>query len=161
MMPFTQDVGTFYITIYGGIIIGLLFDIYRAFRRNFKIVQKLSLVFDIIFWILVTVISFITINAIENFDLRYYHFVALFCGFILYYNTISRFIFATINKIISFTTNLIKKTVYYIVNILNNLYYVIIYSLHLIFDIIFYIPNILIASKRGIRKKRLKIKKRV
>lgn len=161
MMPFTQDMGSFYVTIYGGIVIGLLFDIYRGFRHNFKIVKHLSLIFDVMFWILVTAVSFITINAIENFDLRYYHFVALFCGFILYYNTISRFILSAINKIISFITNLIKKTVLYIVNILNNLYYVIIYSLHLIFDIIFYIPNILLAGKNGIRKKRLKIKKRV
>ena len=30
-------------------------------------------------------IIFITINAIESFNLRYYHFVALFIGFILYY----------------------------------------------------------------------------
>lgn len=161
MIPFTQDIGSFYITIYGGIIIGLLFDIYRGFRRNFKLVERLSLIFDIIFWVLVTGVSFITINAIENFDLRYYHFVALFCGFILYYNTISRFILSAINKIISFITNLIKKTVKVVVNILNNLYYVMIYSLHFLFDIIFYIPNILIAGKNGIRRKRLKIKKRV
>lgn len=161
MIPFTQDIGSFYITIYGGIIIGLLFDIYRGFRRNFKLVERLSLIFDIIFWVLVTGVSFITINAIENFDLRYYHFVALFCGFILYYNTISRFILSAINKIISFITNLIKKTVKVVVNILNNLYYVMIYSLHFLFDIIFYIPNILTAGKNGIRRKRLKIKKRV
>lgn len=161
MVPFTQDVSSFYATIYGGIIIGFLFDIYRGLRHNFKIMRYISLVFDAIFWILVTAISFITINAIESFDLRYYHFAALFLGFILYYNTISRFILTAINKIISFITNSIKKTVMYIVSILNNLYYVIVYSLHLLFDIIFYIPNILIAGKKSIGRRRLKIKKRV
>ncbi|MEG1284405.1 MAG: spore cortex biosynthesis protein YabQ [Romboutsia sp.] len=161
MIPFTQDVGSFYATIYGGIAIGLLFDIYRSIRSNFKIIKYISLVLDVIFWILVTSTIFITINVVENFDLRYYHFVALFIGFILYYNTISRFILSFMNRIISFFTNSIKKTIKVTVSILNNLYYVIIYSLHLIFDIIFYIPNILLASKNMMKRKRLKIRKRV
>lgn len=160
----TRDLSVFIGTIYGGIIIGLLFDVHRALKLNFKLVKHLSIVFDMMFWTLVTIITFITINAIENFDLRYYHFVALFIGFILYYNTISKFILSAINKVISFVTNLFKKTLHYIVGILNNLYYVIIYSLHLIFDIIFYIPNMLAATTRFIRRKYrkgLKIKKRV
>lgn len=164
MIPFTQDVSVFYATIYGGIIIGLLFDFHRALRSSFKIMKYLSIIFDIVFWILVTSIVFITINAIEFFDLRYYHFVALFIGFFLYYNTISKFVLSIINKIISFITNFFKKTVHYIVSISNNLYYVIVYSLHLFFDIIFYIPNMLLATKRIIGKKsrkRLKFKKRV
>lgn len=161
MIPFTQDVGSFYATIYGGIAIGLLFDIYRSIRSNFKSIKYISLVLDVIFWILVTSTIFITINVVENFDLRYYHFVALFIGFILYYNTISRFILSFMNRIISFFTNSIKKTIKVTVSILNNLYYVIIYSLHLIFDIIFYIPNILLASKNMMKRKRLKIRKRV
>lgn len=164
MIPFTQDVGSFYATIYGGIIIGILFDFHRCLKSNFKIIKYCSLVFDMLFWILATVIVFITINFIESFDLRYYHFVALFCGFILYYSTISKFVLPALNKIIGFTTNLIKKTVKYIVIILNNLYYVIIYSLHLIFDIIFYIPNIILGTGRFVKRKSrmgLKIKKRV
>lgn len=164
MMPFTQDVTSFYATIYGGIIIGILFDFYRSLKSNFKIVKKLSLVFDILFWAIVTIIIFVTINFIESFDLRYYHFIALFSGFIIYYITISKFILSVINKFIYLITNIIKKTVKYIVIILNNLYYVTIYSIHFLFDIIFYIPNILLATKKVIRRKsktRFKLKKRV
>lgn len=164
MIPFTEDLTVFFGTIYGGIIIGLLFDVHRALKLNFKLVKHLSLLFDMIFWMLVTVITFITINAIENFDLRYYHFVALFIGFILYYNTISKFILTGINKVIRFVTILLKKTLHCAVSILNNLYYVIVYSLHFIFDIIFYIPSILNGTFKFVRRKcrkRLKIKKRV
>ncbi|MDK2564778.1 spore cortex biosynthesis protein YabQ [Romboutsia sedimentorum] len=164
MIPFTQDITFFYATIYGGIIIGLLFDIHRAFKANFKFMKYCSFFFDALFWSLTTIIIFITINAIESFELRYYHFVALFIGFILYYNTISKFILTIMNKIISLITNLFKKTIKYIVSISNNLYYVIIYSLHFIFDIIFYIPNIFLASRKFIKRKslgKLKIKKRV
>lgn len=151
---FVEDIGIFYLTIYGGIAIGLLFDFYRALRTNFKIVEKISFVFDVIFWMIITVVIFITINLLERFDLRYYHFVALFLGFILYYNTISKYIFTLFNKIISFITSLFKKTVYYIVSFLNNLYYIIIYSIHLIFDIICYIPSILLSTKRKRKNKK-------
>lgn len=164
MIPFTQDVSSFYATIYGGIVIGLLFDIYRTLKMNFKVIKYCSLFFDTLFWMLTTLIIFITINAVESFELRYYHFVALFIGFILYYNTISKLILTAMNKVIYFITNLFKKTVKYIVSISKNLYYVIIYSLHLLFDIIFYIPNIFLATTRFVKRKsigKLKIKKRV
>lgn len=151
---FVEDMGVFYLTIYGGIAIGLLFDFYRALRSNFKIVKKISFVFDVIFWILITIVIFTTINLLERFDLRYYHFVALFLGFILYYNTISKYIFTMFNKIISFITSLFKKTIHYIVGFLNNLYYIIIYSIHLIFDIICYIPSILLSTNRKRKKKK-------
>ena len=164
MLPFTQYVSAFYATIYGGITVGILFDIYRSLRHNFKIVRTLSLFFDTLFWLIVTLLTFITINAVENFDLRYYHIVALFIGFFIYYGTISKFILTGLNKVIYFITNSIKKTIHYIVSILSNLYYVIIYSLHLLFDIIFYIPNMFLATRKFVKRKsigRLKKKKRV
>ncbi|WP_434798014.1 spore cortex biosynthesis protein YabQ [Terrisporobacter vanillatitrophus] len=151
---FVEDIGIFYLTIYGGIAIGLLFDFYRALRTNFKIVKKISFIFDVIFWMIITTVIFIIINLLERFDLRYYHFVALFLGFILYYNTISKYIFIIFSKIISFITSLFKKTIHYIVSFLNNLYYIIIYSIHLIFDIICYIPSILLSTKRKRKNKK-------
>ncbi len=148
MKYFIEDLNIFYLTLYGGIVIGLIFDLYRALRKNFKVVRKISIIFDVIFWFLITIVIFTTINLLERFDLRYYHFIALFLGFILYYNTISKYILILFNKIISFITGLFKKTVHYIVVFFSNLYYVIIYSIHLIFDIICYIPSILLSNKK-------------
>ncbi|WP_042278043.1 spore cortex biosynthesis protein YabQ [[Clostridium] dakarense] len=153
MMPFTQDASSFYATIYGGIIIGVLFDIYRALKSNFKFMKYFSVVFDAIFWILATMVIFITVNAVESFELRYYHFAALFIGFILYYNTVSKFILSIINKIIYLITSFFIKTVKYIVSISNNLYYIIIYSIHFLFDMIFYIPNMILATKNVVKRK--------
>ena len=160
MIPFTQDVSIFYATIYGGILIGVLFDFYRGLRGNFKFINYFAIIFDVLFWFLATVIIFVTINLTEFFDLRYYHFVALFIGFILYYNTISKIVLSIINKIIRFVRNSFKKVTHYIVSFLNNLYYVIIYSLHLLFDIIFYIPNIFIATRKSIKRKSNNLRKK-
>ena len=155
MRYFIEDINVFYLTIYGGILIGLLFDFYRVLRNNFKILKYVYFFMDIVFWILVTVVVFITINTLERFDLRYYHFVALFLGFILYYNTISKYIIRFFNKIISFVTSLLKKTVCYIVSFINNLYYIIIYSIHLLFDIICYIPSMISNNKKRRKTKRV------
>ncbi|WP_195940809.1 spore cortex biosynthesis protein YabQ [Romboutsia sp. 1001713B170131_170501_G6] len=164
MTPFTQDASYFFATIYGGIVVGMLFDIYKVIKSNFKFIKYCSLVFDALFWILTTITVFITVNAIESFELRYYHFVALFLGFILYYNTISKFVLTIMNKILYILTTLIKNTIKYIVSILKNLYYVMIYTLHFLFDMIFYIPNMIVLINRGVKRKtlgKIKIRKKV
>ena len=159
MIPFTQDLSSFYATIYGGLIIGLLFDVNRALKSNFKILKYFSIVFNIIFWTFATIIIFITINAIESFDLRYYHFVALLIGFLLYYNTISKFVLKIINKIIGFIVYSIKKTIIYISTVSESLYYMIVYILHFLIDTIFFIPNLFSATKKVIKRKhRIKLK---
>lgn len=163
MIPFTEDAISFYATIYGGLIIGLLFDINRSLKSNFKILKCFSVVFDIVFWVLATAIIFITINAIESFDLRYYHFVALFIGFILYYNTISKFILKILNIIIRSIVISIKNTVIYIGLISESLYYMFIYIIHFTLDVMFFIPNLFLSTKKVIKRKhriKLKIKKK-
>lgn len=159
MIPFTQDLSSFYATIYGGLIIGLLFDVNRALKSNFKILKYFSIVFNIIFWILATIIIFITINAIESFDLRYYHFAALLIGFLIYYNTVSKFILKFINTIIGFIISLIKNTIIYLCAISESLYYMVIYIIHFLLDTILFIPNLFLATKKVIkRKSRIKLK---
>ena len=163
MLPITEDLSSFYATIYGGLVIGLLFDINRSLKSNFKILKYFSILFNIIFWILVTTIIFITVNAIESFDLRYYHFVALLIGFLLYYNTISKFVLKMLNKIIGFTVYLIKKTINYISVVSEGLYYMIIYMIHFLLDTIFFIPNLFLVTKKVIKRKhriKLKVKKK-
>jgi len=159
MIPFTQDLSSFYATIYGGLIIGLLFDVNRALKTNFKILKYFSIVFNIIFWILATITIFITINAIESFDLRYYHFAALLIGFLLYYNTVSKFVLKFINMIIGFIISVIKNTIIYLGAISESLYYMVIYIVHFLLDTIFFIPNLFLATKKVIkRKSRIKLK---
>nr|MCM0167224.1 hypothetical protein [Paeniclostridium ghonii] len=113
MIPFIQDLGAFFATIYAGIFIGVLFDLYRAVKQNFSLIKIFSIFYDVLFWIIVTLLVFITINVIESFDLRYYHFIALFIGFIIYYNTISKFILKVLNKCIGFIINTIRQILVY------------------------------------------------
>ncbi|CEN91096.1 spore cortex biosynthesis protein YabQ [Paraclostridium sordellii] len=159
MIPVTQDLGAFFATAYGGIAIGILFDLYRAFKNNFNILKIFSLFYDVIFWLLVTGLVFITINVIESFDLRYYHFIALFIGFLIYYNTVSKLILRVLNKLIKSIIYIVKQILVNIGKISVNLYYVIIYSIHFLFDTIFYIPNLLISIFKFLKIKSCKLKK--
>lgn len=159
MIPFTQDLGAFFATIYGGIFIGVLFDLYRAFKQNFNVIKIFSVFYDVLFWIIVTLLVFVTINVIESFDLRYYHFIALFIGFIIYYNTISKFILKVLNKSIGFVINTIRRILVCTCKISVNLYYVIIYSIHLLFDTIFYIPNLILRMAMFMKYKLGKLKR--
>ena len=72
MNYFIQDMNVFYATIYGGILIGILFDINRSLKENFKIIKKTSFILDVLFWIVITLIVFIVVNTISKFQLRYY-----------------------------------------------------------------------------------------
>ena len=71
MNYFIQDMNVFYATIYGGILIGILFDINRSLKENFKIIKKTSFILDVLFWIVITLIVFIVVNTISKFQLRY------------------------------------------------------------------------------------------
>ena len=153
MLFFAQDLFYFYGTIYGGLLIGLLFDINRAMKLNFKIIKNTSLIFDILFWLVSTIVIFITINKIEFFELRYYHFIALLIGFLLYYIIISKFVLYLLNTIIGVLKSSINYIFKYIKLTIESIYYVLIYTIHLILDILFYIINLNFFKKKVIRKK--------
>lgn len=141
MNYFIEDLNIFYATIYGGILIGIIFDINRSLKNNFKFINKISPLFDILFWITITFIVFLVINTVEKFQLRYYHFVALLVGFILYYNTLSKFVLKFNSLVIKFLKKLVKSIILNTILIVDSLYYIFVYSIHLLFDIMFYIPN--------------------
>ena len=89
--------------------------------------------------------------------------MALLIGFLLYYNTISKFVLKMLNKIIGFIVFLIKKTIIYISVVSESLYYMVVYTIHLLLDTIFFIPNLFLATKKVIKRKhriKLKVKKK-
>ena len=81
MKYFIEDVNIFYLTLYGGIVIGILFDFYRVLRRNYKVVRRISIVFDIVFWFLITIVIFTSINLLEGFNLKILPFYSLIFRF--------------------------------------------------------------------------------
>lgn len=116
------------VTIYGGILMGIIYDFYRGIRSNFKRGKIIRIIEDMLFWSVVTITGFLILHRTNSYDLRYYNITGFILGVIIYFNTVSKYI-------LRFFCRFIKL----IITIIVNLYYAIIYPIHLIFDIILYI----------------------
>lgn len=96
------------IFIITGIIIGILFDIFRIIRKSFKTPDIITYIEDIIFWILTGLILLFTIFTFNNGELRIYIFIGLIIGLIIYLLTLSKYFV----KICVNILKLIKKIIY-------------------------------------------------
>lgn len=83
----------FSITLYGGIIIGLLYDIYRALkgRRTKGLITSL---WDILFLLMAFFVSIWAIFSTNYGDLRAYVFIGFIVGFFVYERIIGRIVVA-------------------------------------------------------------------
>ena len=73
-----------------GIVIGVLFDIFRVIRKSFKTPDFVTYIEDIIFWILAGIILLFTIFTFNNGEIRVYIFIGLILGLCLYILTLSK-----------------------------------------------------------------------
>lgn len=100
----------FFIFILNGFLIGLLFDIFRILRKSFKTSDFITILQDILFWILTGVIILYSIFKFNNGELRGYIFIGILIGAIIYLLLFSK-LFISVNV---FIINILKKIVYYI-----------------------------------------------
>ena len=83
-----------------GIVIGILFDIFRIWRRSFKTADWLTGLQDILFWLLTGIIVLFSIFQFNQGEIRSYVFIGMAIGIILYMLTISRFVVQNCVKVI-------------------------------------------------------------
>lgn len=73
-----------------GVIIGILFDIFRAFRKSFKTSDKITFIEDITFLLIAGLLLITSIIKLNNGEIRFYLFIAIFLGILIYSLTISK-----------------------------------------------------------------------
>lgn len=96
------QLGIFLMCIAGGIIISLLYDIFRALRKSIKTADIVTYIEDIIFWILVGGFLIYLIFILNDGNIRFFIFVGLILGGILYHFTLSKFFMKITVKIFTF-----------------------------------------------------------
>ena len=101
-----------------GIVIGIGFDIFRVLRKSFRTSDMVTYIEDILFGILTGIFLIIMLFIFNNGQLRFFIFVAIFLGLLLYLLTISK-CFIKINVII---LTFIKKLVHTILYPIQKLY---------------------------------------
>ena len=95
-----------------GIVIGILYDIFRILRRSFKTADFITYIQDFLFWILTGIILLYSIFTFNNGELRAYVFLGIILGTFLYMLFFSKY-FVKISVII---IGFIKKTIYWPIN---------------------------------------------
>lgn len=110
----TEQAYTFLIFVLNGLIIGILFDIFRILRKSFHTIDMITYLEDIIFWILTGIITLYTIFTFNSGEIRFYIFLGILLGVSLYLLTLSKYFI----KINVFLILLFKKWILFLVHII-------------------------------------------
>lgn len=98
----------FFSTLYGGLIIGFIYDLYRIFRYFFKPKKVATFIEDLIFWIIVSVIALIILFYSNWGEIRGYVFLGFISGAILYSKLLSKPVITFLVHIINFIIKILK-----------------------------------------------------
>lgn len=113
MFTVSTQATVFLWTIIGGMVIALIYDIFRIFRKAVKTGSLITFMQDILYWIIVAAIMFLTIYYSNDGELRAYLFIGAFLGVVLYALLFSRMIMGSSLFIIKLVTNILKAVVFF------------------------------------------------
>ncbi|GMG97567.1 spore cortex biosynthesis protein YabQ [Tepidimicrobium xylanilyticum] len=83
----------FLTSVYGGLIFGLAFDIYRAIRYYCNPNKIVTILEDLLFWVFLSFIFFYILNKSSWSSLRGYIFIGFIIGGIIYLKLLSKILF--------------------------------------------------------------------
>lgn len=108
-----------------GVIIGMIFDIFRVLRKNFETANIITYLEDILFWILTGTLILYNIWYFNNGEIRFFMFLGIIMGILMYMLTLSN-IFMKINffvfKILKRLVKIIEVILSPILSIYNKIY---------------------------------------
>lgn len=104
---FNNELGLFIMYIAGGIIISLIFDLFRALRKSVKTPDIITYIEDILFWIISGAFLIYLTFIVSSGNIRMYTFVGLILGGLLYFITVSKYFM----KILIILFNFFKKVI--------------------------------------------------
>ena len=99
----------FIIFIINGIIIGIIFDIFRVIRKAFKHKDFVIYAQDILFWILAGFILMYSTFIFNDGEFRLFLLIGAIIGFVTYLFTLSKIFIKTNVNILKFIKKLISK----------------------------------------------------
>ena len=100
-----------------GIVIGILFDIFRVLRKCFKTADFITYLQDIVFWFLAGMITLFSIFKFNQGEIRIYVFLGIFIGILLYAITLSKIVVKFLASILQTMKKLILIPLQFIYNI--------------------------------------------
>ncbi len=104
-----NQVYLFMIFVLNGIVIGIIFDVFRILRKSFKTPNFVTDIEDILFWICATLIVLYSLFVFNNGEIRGYIFIGLFLGLAIYMLLFSKFVVKVSVKIIEVLTKILGE----------------------------------------------------
>lgn len=98
----------FLIFTINGILIGLLFDIFRILRKSFKTPDIITYIEDFFFWLITGLILLYSIFTFSNGEVRFYMFIAIFLGCLIYMIIFSKAVIHINVSIIKFVIKILN-----------------------------------------------------
>lgn len=107
-MPFSNHLLEFFKFIIVGLIIGIIFDFFRAYRKTKKVSTFIVNIQDIVYFVIVLVVILASIVLFLDTEIRFYIFFAMFLGASIYFLLISKLIIKFFISIIKLFRNFIE-----------------------------------------------------
>lgn len=104
----TGQLYTFLVFSLSGIVIGIFFDVFRILRKSFKTPDFITYIEDVVFWITTGCFILFLLYYFNNGEIRWYTFLGIFIGIILYILFISKYFIAINVKIIQFIKKILN-----------------------------------------------------
>jgi spore cortex biosynthesis protein YabQ len=97
-----------------GILIGLLFDLFRILRKSFKTADVVTYIEDTIFWLLTGIIILYSIFVFNNGEIRLFMFIGILLGIAFYLLLFSKYVI----KVSVTMINIVKNVIMWVYSIL-------------------------------------------
>ncbi len=94
--------------ILGGLLVGLMFDIFRLSRKYLSSKDIVTYIEDILFWVLVGAIVLFTAFFSNNGEIRGYVLLGIFLGAVFYFLVFSRLILNTLSRLVDFVAGMLR-----------------------------------------------------
>lgn len=107
----------FLIFTFTGLAIGILFDIFRALRKNFNTSDILISIQDILFWIITGFMVLYNIWYFNDGEIRIFMFLGIILGVLIYILTLSSIIFQLLYKILTIAKFILIKPIHVIIKL--------------------------------------------
>lgn len=95
-------------TVYGGILIGFMYDLYRVIRGVFRPKKMATMIQDLIFWCFISVVAFYVLIFSNEGALRFYNFLGFILGASFYQFLLSKLVIRSL----IFLLKTIKRFIY-------------------------------------------------
>ncbi|MDL2289454.1 spore cortex biosynthesis protein YabQ [Clostridia bacterium OttesenSCG-928-F22] len=89
----------FAFSVYGGLIMGLLYDVFRLPRRIFHAGRTSTAILDCLFWLSACAVGIIILFLSSDGKLRVFPFIGYILGFFIYLSGISSLFWWIVKKI--------------------------------------------------------------